>query len=53
MLELMVMLDKDEVIRINNCKDLNDLADYMDYMRIDPDDYRMQKHDGFIELWRA
>ncbi len=53
MLELMVMLDKDEVIRINNCKDLNDLENYMDYMGIDPDDYRMEKHDGFIELWRA
>ena len=53
MKELMTMLDNDEVVTINSCPTLKALEDYMDSQGIDPDDYRMQKIDGGVEVWRA
>ncbi len=49
----MRMLDNDEVLTFMNRLKLKALADYMDSQGIDAEDYRMEKHDGFIELWRA
>ena len=53
MQELMTMLDNDEVVMIHSCPTLKALEDYMDSQGIDPDDYRMEKIDGGVEVWSA
>ena len=53
MKELMTMLDNDEVVTIKNCPTLKALENYMESQGIDPDDYRMEKIDGGVEVWRA
>jgi len=53
MQELMTMLNNDEVVTIHSCPTLKALEDYMESQGIDPDDYRMQKIDGGVEVWRA
>ena len=53
MRDLMRMLDNDEVVTIHSCPNLKALADYMDSQGIDADDYRMEKIDGAVQVWRA
>jgi len=53
MQELMKMLDNDEVVTIHSRAIIVALADYMESQGINPDDYRMEKIDGGVEVWRA
>jgi len=53
MKNLMRMLDNDEVLTFMNRLKLKALADYMEAQGIDADDYRMEKIDGAVQVWRA
>ena len=53
MKNLMRMLDNDEVVTIHSCPTLKALEDYMESQGIDAEDYRMEKINGAVQVWRA
>lgn len=53
MQELMKMLDNDEVVTLIGCPAIKALQDYIESQGVDLDDYRMERVDNGVEVWRA